>query len=105
MIDVKAKFVSVLLFRIEPEDLPGFAREATLSLERKAPLHQGFVEGIIMMNEQKTEVLIVSQWESRHDWSAAQWDDDLGRTMSDLVQGASSFEIRSYEPISVVHTV
>lgn len=102
MIDVRTKFVSVLVFTVNPDDLAGFAREATLAVQRRAPLFHGFVEGIVMANEDGTQMLIVSQWQSRGDWSAAQWDEELGRTLSDLVVGASSFDIHSYEPLTVV---
>lgn len=102
MIDVKTKFVSVVVFTVEPEDVPGFAREASLALQRTAPIHSGFVEGIVMANDQRTQVLVISQWASRHDWSIAQWDEDIGHTLSDLVEGASKFDVHGYEPITVV---
>jgi hypothetical protein len=104
MIEVRTKFVSVSIFTIEPEDLPVFAREASLTLERRGPLHRGFVESIIMASERKNEVLIVTQWESRHDWSVSQWDEDLGRTMGDLVESAKTFDFHSYEPIAIVRS-
>jgi hypothetical protein len=102
MIDVKTKFVSVLVFTIEPDDLPEFAHEATLAVQRKAPTRRGFVEGIVMANESKTEALIVTQWESKHDWIEAQWDEDIGRTVAVLVEGTKSFDVRSFEPITIV---
>jgi hypothetical protein len=104
MIDVKTKFVSVLIFTIEPDDLPAFAREASLAVQRQAPMHQGFVECIVMANEPKTEVLIVTQWESRHDWSVAQWDEDVGRTITNWVESGKGFDVRSYQPIAIVRS-
>lgn len=104
MIDVKTKFISVLFFRVEPSDLPGVAREASLVMQRKGGALRGFLEGVVMANEAKTELLLVSQWESRHAWSAAQWDQDVGRTMGDLVESAKSFELRTYEPITIVRS-
>lgn len=102
MIDVKTKFVSVVILTIESGDLPSFSREATLAVQRRAPLHHGFIEGVVMTNEERTELLIVSQWETRDDWAAAQWDADIGRTIGDLAENASAFRFRSYEPITVV---
>ena len=100
----KTKFVSVLIFTTKPDDLPVFERESKLVLERMTPLLDGFIEGVVMANEQKTEVLIVSYWESRHAWSAAQWDRDVGRAMGDFVGSAENFDVRTYEPILIVHS-
>ena len=102
MIDVKANFVTVLIFQCDPSILPAIAHEAQLTIERKALSLAGHIETVLMANEEKTQLLLVSLWESRHAWSAAQWDQDVGRTITDTVEAASSFEIRSYEPITVV---
>ena len=48
-----AKFVSVLVFRLDPQDLPGVAREVQLAAERKGPLLNGFIESVVMANDEK----------------------------------------------------
>jgi heme-degrading monooxygenase HmoA len=102
MIDVKAKFVSVIVFRVKPGDLPGLAREMQLVVERKVPLLQGFDSTVLLASEDKTQLLVVSLWESRHAWSGAAWDEEIGRAMADAVETAQSFEVHNYEPITVV---
>ena len=102
MIDVKAKFVSVLVFRLDPEDLPGVAREVQLVTERKGPLINGLIEAVVMANDEKTQLVLVGLWESKQAWGAAQWDQDVGRAVTDAVETASSFEAHTYEPIAVV---
>ena len=100
----KVHFVSVLSFIIKPEDFPGLSREATLLAQRRGPTIHGLVEAIVLGNEEKTQLLMVSQWASRQSWSAAQWDEDIGRSLSDLVESAESFEVRSFEPVAIVRT-
>lgn len=102
MIDINAKFVTVLIFQCDPGNLPAIADEAQLTIERKAPMIGGHIETILMANEEKTQLLVVSLWESRHAWSAAQWDQDVGRMITDTVEATISFEVRTYEPITVV---
>jgi heme-degrading monooxygenase HmoA len=102
MIDLKAKFVPVLVFGLDPEDLPSVAREVAMVAKRKGPLMDGFIECVTMTNEDKTQLLVVSLWESKHAWGAAQWDEDVGRVVADAMERSASFELRTYEPISVV---
>ena len=102
MIELKTKFITVQIFSLEPTDLPEFAREATLVMQGKASMRSGFVEGIVMVDESQRQALVVTQWESLHDWVTAEWDADIGRTLGDMVEGTKGFEFRSYEPITIV---
>jgi heme-degrading monooxygenase HmoA len=102
MIDVKTKFISVLIFTMAPDETPAFTHQAALVMQRKVPLLHGFVEGAVMANEEKTQVLLVTQWESRDAWSAAQWNDSVSNSLGDFVESASTFEFRTYEPITIV---
>jgi heme-degrading monooxygenase HmoA len=102
MIDVKTKFVVVNIFSADPQDLPGMARVVQLTAERTGPLQSGFIECIVMASEDRTQLLVVSLWDSKQSWSAAQWDQDIGRELGGVVESATSFDVRTYEPITVV---
>ena len=102
MIDVATKFVTVQIYQLDPGDLPGVARVAKLVAEERAPTINGFIQCVIMANEQKTQMLIVSLWESREAWSAAQWDDELGRVVAEEVETSTAFDFKTYEPITIV---
>ena len=65
MSELKAKFVSVAIFRVDPGDLSGIAHVVQLTVERKQPLVKGFIESVVMTNEEKTQLLVVGLWESR----------------------------------------
>jgi hypothetical protein len=84
VIDVKTKFITVEIFILEPADLPEFAREATLAMQRKAPSRPGFIEGVVMADDSQRQALIVTQWESRSHWVGAEWDEEIG-----LVKGCN----------------
>ncbi len=102
MSDLKVQYVSVLTFNVEPDDFPGLSREAVTLLQRKGTAINGLVESVIMGNEPKTQMLIVSQWSTQNSWSAAQWDEDVARSLAVIVESALSFEVHSFEPVAVV---
>lgn len=102
MLDVKVRFVSVLIFNVKPEDFPGMSREAANLVKRKGPAMRGLVECIVLGNHEKTEMLLVSQWTGRESWTSAQWDDDLGRSLTGFIESATAFQVHSYEPIAIV---
>ena len=104
MIDMKTKFICVLVFDISPDDMPGAAREATLAVQRQDPVIPGFIEGIVMASEDKKQLLVVTQWDSKESWAGSRWNEDIERALSDIVESASTFQVRTYEPITVVRT-
>jgi hypothetical protein len=57
-----------------------------------------------MVNEEKTRMLIVTQWESREAWVCAEWNEAVSQSLADLIESAKGFEYFSYEPIAVVRT-
>jgi hypothetical protein len=102
MIHVQTKWVSVVAFTIAPDQLPGFARESEMLMRRCVPACRGFMEGLVMVNEDKTRMLIVTQWESREAWIAAEWNEAVSGSLADMVESAKGFEYFAYEPITVV---
>lgn len=102
MLEAKVRFVSVLIFSVRPEDFDGISREAATLVKRKGPAIRGLVESIVLTNQDKTQMLLVSQWTNRESWRSAQWDDDMGRTLTSFIESATAFEVHSYEPIAIV---
>ena len=102
MIDLKTKWICITVFTASGDTLRELSHEASLLMERKSPLLSGFIEGIVMTNETHTELLIVTQWESREAWSTHQWDEDVSRSLGEFAQAALKFEFHAYEPITIV---
>jgi heme-degrading monooxygenase HmoA len=101
-IDETAKFVSVLAFNLGDGDVTATAREIRRAVEERAPKKPGFVGSVVMVNGEKPEVLVVSLWESGHAWSSAQYDEEIGRAVSDAAEIAKSYEIQTYETVTLV---
>lgn len=102
MIHVQTKWVGVAAFTIDPADIASIAHQAALIMQRNAPLVQGFIEGIVMVDDTRTRMVLVSQWESRESWAAAEWNELLSQALGDWVESSKAFDYHGYEPITVV---
>lgn len=101
-IDDTARFVSLLSFELGSENVDTMVSEVRHAVEQQAPSKKGFIGSVVMLNKEKTLLLIVSVWESGHEWSEAQYDQGIGRVVSDIVETAKAYEIQTYETVSVV---
>ncbi len=102
MMDIKATFISALVFTIDPNDVIKFGDAAAQLVQRKGTTAPGFIESLVMADETKTQVLIVSRWESRHAWAQIHWDQEVGNEIVALVESATKFDVRTYDPIAVI---
>ena len=97
-----ARFVSLLSFDLGSKDIDAMVSEVRHAVERQAPSKKGFIGSVVMLNREKAQLLVVSIWESQHEWSEAQYDQKIGRVVSDIVETAKSYAIQTYETVSVV---
>jgi heme-degrading monooxygenase HmoA len=94
---------SVLVLKIAERELESVARELTQLLHRKGPTVPGLIEGTLLRGEVKTELWVITQWASRHAWAVARWDEDIARTLTDIVENrAVSSKIRVFDSIANV---
>ena len=93
------RIVAVVRFNVAPKDFARVSSEADATLRHRLPTVPGFVEGMVLANEGSAKVCIVSEWKSRQNWAAAQWDEEIGRTVADLFQDTASYELEMYFPL------
>ena len=91
-----------MVFTLKADDFAVFSEELTMFAKRRGPTLNGLVEVLILGDDDKRRVVAVAQWNSRESWSAAQWEEDVGRSLATLIESAESFEVHSYEPLAVV---
>jgi heme-degrading monooxygenase HmoA len=94
------RIVAIVRFKVTPEDFSRVSSEADTTLQRRLPTVPGFIEGMVLANEGSTKVCVVSEWKSRQNWAAAQWDGDIERTVADLFQDTASYELEMYFPLA-----
>jgi hypothetical protein len=58
------------------------------------------IEITLLRNEERTQLLVVSRWESKDAWAQSRWNEQMGKVLTDLVESAKSFDVRSFVPIS-----
>jgi hypothetical protein len=101
----EGRVFSVLIVTVADQDFAAASREVKVVLQvvlqRKGPIISGLIESTILGNDAKNQIWILSQWASRHSWASAQWDEDVGRTIADLVENAVSFHVETFEAISI----
>jgi hypothetical protein len=100
MADRKTAFVAAFFFGVLPEDFPKASGEAARFAERLAPQIPGLIEVSLLRNEESTQLLVVSRWESKDAWGQSRWNDQIAKPLVDLVESAKSFDVRSFVPIS-----
>lgn len=93
--DAGAHLVSVLLLSVAPNDCGNLAKQATALMQHKHDL-AGFLEGEIFQSEDEQRILIITEWTSRHAWSASQWDREVAENLVSIVQTASAVDSRTY---------
>jgi heme-degrading monooxygenase HmoA len=56
----------------------------------------GFIEGEIFQSEDRSRLLIITEWTSLHDWSMSQWDRDVSDNLVSIVETAVAIDSRTY---------
>jgi hypothetical protein len=101
-IDDTARFVSILSFTLDPGGASATASDIRHVVETRTPAHEGFLGSVVMLSNDKSQLIVVSLWVSVHAWSSAQYDHEIGRAISDAVVSAKSYEVKTYETVTLV---
>jgi len=88
--------VAVVTFNITPVEFERVSSEAGITLKRRLPAIPGFVEGMVLVNEDTTQIRIVTEWESKENWALAELDETIQRTVTDLFQDTGSYRLETY---------
>lgn len=102
MVDIRAKFIAVSVYTVATENLASFEASARSTIEHDTLVMRGFCEGIVMTNEEQTQVLIVTLWDSKQSWVGAQWEPRIGNAVAEFVTGATAYDVRTFVPVIVV---
>ncbi|MGB6986477.1 MAG: hypothetical protein WBD74_10940 [Candidatus Aquilonibacter sp.] len=102
MIDLSTKFIAVSVYTVAAENLAGLEASARSTIERDAAILHGFREGIVMTNEEQTQVLIVTLWDSKQAWVSAEWEPQIGKAVAGFVSNATDYDVQTFVPVVVV---
>lgn len=93
--DAGPHLVSVLLISVATDDCDYLVQQAGDMMKHKQDL-AGFVEGVVFQSEDRQRILLITEWTSRHAWSASQWDKEVADNLVSIVQTASAIDSRTY---------
>jgi len=93
--NVGAHLVSVLVISVDASGCEEVASEARALMESKSAL-PGFIEGEVFTSEDRERVLVITEWTSRHEWSASQWDRQVSSNVVSIVESATAVDSRTY---------
>ncbi len=102
MIDMRAKFVAVSIYTVASGKRTAFEASAQSTIERDASALDGFCEGIVMTNEEQTQVLIVTLWAAKDAWAKAQWEPRIQDAVAQFTMGAKAYDLHTFVPVTVV---
>jgi heme-degrading monooxygenase HmoA len=92
-------FVSAVLFGLLPENFERVSSEAAQFAQGATPRIQGLIEIALLGNKERTRLLILSRWESEDAWARSRWDQEVGKTMVELIENAKTFSVETFVPI------
>lgn len=90
-----APITSMHIFTVAPDRFASLVERAT-ETAREASTLPGFVSANVFGNAAHTKLLIASKWESQHAWSRTQWNAQIGRAVTDLIEGSQADEFELY---------
>ena len=62
----------------------------------------GFLDGRVLESDDGTRIIVVTQWETRHAWAQAEWNDAFGKMVVELHQSAERVDtLTAYERAAI----
>lgn len=104
MIDFKTKFIAVSIYTVTAANFTGLTEASAQTMQRDLPAIEGFCEGVVMADEVKSRVLIVTQWLSKEAWAQAHWEPRIGEAVATFAENATSYDVQTFEPVTIVRT-
>ena len=97
--DTENYVVSVVTIEVTHSTFSTVAGQLAMMLAHRLPTIPGFIEGALLTNEAKTQIVLVNKWQSTHSWATAQWDSEVGGTVVDIYQETRSYALGLFVPL------
>ncbi|HEY2473251.1 MAG TPA: antibiotic biosynthesis monooxygenase [Candidatus Cybelea sp.] len=90
--------IATWTFEVNPADFDALATHARLAIDQLPPL-SGWLGSEVLGSEDRTRILVLSEWESRDAWARGQWDVSIGKVLEAFTRRGRSQEFRLYFPV------
>lgn len=96
----EAKIESVVAFNVTSRNVELVLRQCRQLLQDTAPTLPGFIEGVLLTSEDQTQVILLTNWESRDAWAHAEWDEQISRGVVELYEETASYTIKLFHEVA-----
>jgi heme-degrading monooxygenase HmoA len=96
----EAHVVSVVTFNVTAENVVSVAEKSKKIVDEKLPLLDGFVGGEVLLQDDKTQIVVVSYWRSQHNWARAMWEKDISHAIGDLFEATGSYDVQHFSIVT-----
>jgi heme-degrading monooxygenase HmoA len=86
----------VYIMDVEPKDCDVVMKSARNAAEYLSKNVPGFIEARLLASNDGTTVIAYAAWETRHDWSQAQWAEVVQRATVDFHGAAKKIEFKFF---------
>jgi hypothetical protein len=93
--------VHVWAVSIAPDDCTAAAQRLSTLMQDTVSGFPGFLKGEVLEADDQQSVLALSHWRSRHIWAQAQWNEEVGKTITALFQAGTKMVDTMYYVRSV----
>ena len=98
----QTQVVSVVTYDVTPQNIEPVIRHARQLLEETGSTLPGFIEGVLLTTEDRTQIILMAHWESRDAWARAEWNEQISRGITELYEETASFTIKLFHEVAQV---
>jgi quinol monooxygenase YgiN len=91
----------VMVMRVGPEQYDRAIAAATNDLQSLQARVPGVLRCELFGTDDRSEILIISEWVDAAAWSRAQWDPEVQRMVADRFGAAERVHAKLYRPVAV----
>lgn len=77
--------IATWTFEVDPEDFEDLATHAKVAIGQLPPL-SGWLGAEVLGSEDRTRILVISEWESRDAWARGQWNESIGKVLAEFTR-------------------
>ena len=93
------RIISSVTFETTNKAAPEIIAKLTSTLRDRLSVMRGFRESVLTINEAGNRVVIATEWISREDWAAAEWDQVVQHTVVEIFEATKSYEVEILYPL------
>lgn len=91
-------FVHVWIATVESQKSDNVLEQLREVEQATLPLH-GFKSVRVLLNEERTRVMCVSDWEAQHDWNRSQWEEHVQDAVARMFRSVTRLDSQIYREV------